>query len=136
MSQPNIIEVSAGLIFRTGKLLIAQRHAECHLGGLWEFPGGKREPNESFESCLVRELREELGVRVAVGRCLESVTHDYPERSVQLRFFLCQLLDGEPRPVDCAAIKWVNHDELTQHEFPAADASLIQRLLIDAALWG
>ena len=52
------IEVSAGLVFRANKLLITQRHADAHLGGLWEFPGGKREPGETFELCLVRELRE------------------------------------------------------------------------------
>ena len=56
-----LIEVSAGLVFRNGQLLITQRHADAHLGGLWEFPGGKREPGETFEECLIRELREELG---------------------------------------------------------------------------
>ena len=62
-----VIEVSAGLIFRAGKLLITQRHADAHLGGLWEFPGGKRESGETFETCLARELREELGIEVEVG---------------------------------------------------------------------
>src|SRR5512134_3411193 len=65
-SSPSV-EVSAGLIFRAGKLLITQRHADSHLGGLWEFPGGKREPGETFEECLTRELQEELGIQVEVG---------------------------------------------------------------------
>jgi len=62
-----IIDVAAGLVFREGKVLITQRHAGAHLGGLWEFPGGKREPDEAFEACLQRELREELGIEVVVG---------------------------------------------------------------------
>ena len=61
------IDVAAALVFRDGKLLITQRHPDAHLGGLWEFPGGKREPNETFEACLIRELREELGIEVSVS---------------------------------------------------------------------
>src|SRR5688572_6595740 len=103
-----IIEVSAGLVFRSGQLLITQRHATAHLGGLWEFPGGKREPGESFEQCLVRELREELGIEVSVGELFETITHAYPERTVLLKFFRCQLSQGEPQAIDCAAVKWVD----------------------------
>src|SRR5579871_5840657 len=80
-----VIEVSAGLVFRDGKLLITRRHAGAHLGGLWEFPGGKREANETFEGCLARELREELGIEVIVGEVLESLTHAYPEKTVTLK---------------------------------------------------
>ena len=129
------IEVSAGLVFRSGKLLITQRHADAHLGGLWEFPGGKREPGETFEQCLVRELQEELGIEVAVGALFESVTHAYAEKTVHLQFFLCRLPVGEPQPLGCAALKWVRHDELAAHEFPAADAQLLQKLAADSILW-
>lgn len=124
----NPIHVSAALIFCDGKLLIAQRHADSHLGGLWEFPGGKCEPDESFESCLIREIREELGVDISVGELFEEVAHDYPEKSVHLKFFLCRLLSGEPRPLDCAALRWVTRNELVDYEFPAADAQLLTRL--------
>ncbi len=130
-----VIEVSAGLLFRSGKLLITQRHARAHLGGLWEFPGGKREPGETFEQCLVRELREELGVEVVVVELFETVEHAYPERTVSLKFFLCSLLQGEPKPVDCAAVKWVSHAELAAHDFPAADAALLHKLQSAGALW-
>ena len=95
----NLIEVSAALIFRAGKLLITQRHAQVHLGGLWEFPGGKREAGETFEQCLAREIREELGVEISVSELFEEVCHDYPEKSVHLKFFICQLLAGEPQPL-------------------------------------
>jgi len=122
------VEVSAALIFRDGKLLITQRHTESHLGGLWEFPGGKREAGETFEQCLVREIREELGVEISVGELFEEISHDYSEKSVHLKFFLCKLLSGEPQPLDCAAVKWVEKPELAAHEFPAADARLLEKL--------
>lgn len=80
------IDVAAGLVFRGGKLLLTQRHPAAHLGGLWEFPGGKREPEETFEQCLVRELREELGIEVEVGELVESITHTYPEKGGAFAF--------------------------------------------------
>jgi len=126
------IEVSAALIFRGGKLLITQRHADAHLGGLWEFPGGKREAGESFEQCLVREIREELGVEISVGKLFEEIRHDYTEKSVHLKFFLCKILSGEPQPLDCAALKWIDWPQLAAHEFPAADAQLLEKLRIFA----
>jgi mutator protein MutT len=134
---PRPIEVSAALIFRDGKLLITRRHAEAHLGGLWEFPGGKREPGETFEQCLVREIREELGVPIAVGKRLASVTHAYPEKTVSLEFFVCRLLAaGKPEPLGCAALRWVAQTELADYAFPAADARLLQTLQNTPALWG
>jgi mutator protein MutT len=132
---PRAIEVSAALIFRAGKLLITQRHADSHLGGLWEFPGGKREPGESHEACLARELREELGVVVSVGQVLEDLTHTYPEKTVHLKFFLCRLESGEPQPLGCAAIKWINRTELDAHDFPAVDARLLGKLKNAPELW-
>ncbi len=122
------VEVSAALIFRAGKLLITQRHAKSHLGGLWEFPGGKREAGETFEQCLVREIREELGVEISVGELFEEIRHDYLEKSVHLKFFICTIISGEPQPLDCAAVKWIESSELAAHEFPAADAQLLARL--------
>src|SRR6266540_3320559 len=106
------IEVAAGLIFRNGKLLITQRHADAHQGGLWEFPGGKREAGETFEQCLVRELREELGVRASVGELFADIVHVYPEKTVHLKFFLCRLKAGEPEAIGCASFQWVRKTEL------------------------
>ncbi len=125
---PKHLEVSAALIFRGSKLLITQRHAKAHLGGLWEFPGGKREAGESFEECLVREIREELGVDISVGELFEEITHDYHEKSLRLKFFRCELISGEPQPLDCAAVKWIEKSGLAAHEFPAADAQLLVKL--------
>jgi 8-oxo-dGTP diphosphatase len=131
----NVIEVSAGLVFRSGQLLITQRHADAHLGGLWEFPGGKREPGETFEQCLGRELREELGVEVVVGELFDTITHAYPERTILLKFFLCRLLQGEPQALDCAGVKWVDRVGLDAHDFPAADATLLDKLKATISLW-
>ena len=131
-----IIDVAAALVFREGKLLITQRHADAHLGGLWEFPGGKREPNESFEACLTRELREELGIEVAVGELVESLTHAYPEKTVHLRFYRCRWTQHEPQTLGCSAFEWVTAAELKDYAFPAADARLLDKLRNDAALWG
>jgi len=127
------IEVSAGLVFRDGKLLITQRHAGAHLGGLWEFPGGKREPGESFEDCLVRELREELGIEVAVGELIETIQHDYPEKRVLLKFFRCDWRANEPQPIGCPAFAWVTREELSRYQFPAADSRLLEKLHLSPA---
>src|SRR4051812_6196284 len=129
------IEVAAGLVFRDGKLLITQRYPDAHLGGLWEFPGGKREPNETFAQCLVRELREELGIEVEVGERIEVITHEYPEKKVLLEFFRCRWLANEPQPLGCPAFAWITRDELSRYEFPAADAQLLERLRVEDGLW-
>ena len=129
------LEVSAALIFRDGKLLVTQRHNHSHLGGLWEFPGGKREAGETFEQCLVREIREELGVEIATGELFEEISHDYPEKSVHLKFFICQLISGEPQSLDCAAAKWIGRSELAGFEFPAADARLLEKLKAARQAW-
>jgi 8-oxo-dGTP diphosphatase len=130
-----ITEVAAGLVFRCGRLLITQRRPQDHLGGLWEFPGGKREPGESYEGCLHRELEEELGVQVADLALIGEVTHAYPEKNVHIQFFACKLVEGEPAPLGCSALKWVTPAELTQHTFPAADAQLLQRLTETPEIW-
>jgi mutator protein MutT len=122
------IEVSAALIFRDGKILVAQRHASAHLGGLWEFPGGKCEPGETFEQCLVREIQEELGMEVEVGRLFEEISHTYAEKAVHLKFFICKFISGIPQPLDCAAFKWIEKAEMAEFEFPAADARLLEKL--------
>jgi len=130
-----VIEVAAGLLFRDGQLLITQRRPQDHLGGLWEFPGGKREPAETFEQCLRRELQEELGIEVGVGRLIDEISHTYPEKSVHLKFFRCTLVSGEPQPIDCHALAWVTQAQLREYEFPAADVQLLEMLERDTAVW-
>ena len=129
------IDVAAGLVFHQQKLLITQRLEGSHLAGLWEFPGGKREPGETFEDCLVRELREKLDIEIALGQVFEEITHDYPGKTVHLKFFLCRLAKAEPRAIGCASYEWATRESLAKRDFPPADERLLERLVDTAALW-
>lgn len=123
-----VIQVAAGLIVREGHYLIARRRVDTHLGGLWEFPGGKREPGESLEDCLQRELREELGVDVTSPVHFRVIRHAYPGKTVELHFFRCAISRGEARALDCEEVRWVMPAELTNYEFPPADRPLLEAL--------
>ena len=90
----SFMDVAAAILRRDGLYLISRRPDHTYMGGLWEFPGGKRNAEESFEECLHRELHEELGVDVAVGELQREIRHEYEDRVVRLRFFECELLDG------------------------------------------
>lgn len=121
------VEVVAAVIERGGRILIARRLAGSHLAGLWEFPGGKREPGENPETALAREIREELDAAVVVGDLLDTVAWNYPDKRVRLAFYRCRL-EGQPRPVEGQEIAWVAPADLDRYEFPAADAALVERL--------
>ena len=123
-----VIDVAAGLLERDGLILITQRKLGSHLAGLWEFPGGKREPAETWQDCLVRELHEELAITVTVGELRYETVHHYPEKSVRLRFYAAVLISGEPRPIDCAAVAWVGPKDLPTYAFPEADRELVALL--------
>ena len=86
-----LLVVACALVDADGRVLVAQRPEGKTMAGLWEFPGGKREANETIERCLHRELKEELGIEVALGQALESVTHKYSVMTVQITFFLARL---------------------------------------------
>jgi len=123
-----VVEVAAGLICRDGRYLIARRKPGVHLAGLWEFPGGKREADETLEDCLRRELLEELCVQVDVPIPFQIIRHEYAEKTVELHFFRCTIDAGQPMPVDCAELRWVSPSELTAYEFPPADRPIIEAL--------
>jgi len=129
------IDVAAGLVFRDGRLLITRRAAKAHLGGLWEFPGGKREPGETFVRCLRRELREELGIEVEVGYVVSDLVHHYPERSVRLKFLQCRWIRHEPRPILCDELAWITAAQLGDYAFPAADKRLLAKLRRSRKYW-
>ena len=129
MSERIAIEVAAAILRRGETILIAQRRANDHLAHFWEFPGGKREPGETFEQCLTRELREELAIGARVGQLVYDVTHDYPDRTIRLCFFECELVEGEPQPIHCQAFRWVRLEELGNYSFPPADDELIGLLI-------
>lgn len=135
MSHSPIIRVAAGLVFREGKLLVAQRRQDQHLGGYWEFPGGKLEPGETPQACLVRELDEELGIEVNVLDLIEEVEHAYPEKTVSIGFYRCAWLRHEPRTLQCAAVAWTTQSALPSFQFPPADVRLLSKLVADSGLW-
>lgn len=122
--------VTAAVVQRAGAYLVTRRSEGSHLAGCWEFPGGKCEAGESHEACLSREMLEELGAAIAVGRELLTVAHEYPERLVELHFYECELL-SEPEPLLGQEMRWVPRAELPALEFPAADDELLKLLLRD-----
>ena len=122
------IQVAAGLLAQDGRYLITQRRAGVHLGGLWEFPGGKREADELLEDCLRRELREELGIEITQPVLFRVIRHEYPEKSVELHFFRCSIASGLPRPLGCEDLRWVTPEELGQFHLPPADQPLVDAL--------
>ncbi len=132
-----VIPVSAGLVFRNGLVLIAQRREGDFLGGKWEFPGGKRDPGETAEECLKRELREELAIEVEVRELVDVVSHLYPERAVEIRlhFFRCTWVSGEPQLIECQNLAWVNAGQLADYNFPEADGQILEKLRSTPALW-
>ena len=130
------IRVGIGVITHGDEVLICQRFTDAALGGLWEFPGGKIEPNETPEAAVIREVREELGVDVIVTHALASLTHDYAHATVTLHPFVCRLDDAShtrsPRAIGCAQWKWVTRSTLKDHDFPPANDALLDVLMSDA----
>ncbi len=131
-----VVEVAAGVVFHGGRVLLSRRRAADHLGGLWEFPGGKLEPGEGAAECLRRELREELAIEVTVEEELLSLEHAYPERRVRLHFLRCRWTGGVPRALGCQAFAWVRPEELDRYPFPPADARLLALLQEHPEWWG
>jgi mutator protein MutT len=128
---PHAIHVTAGVIRKDGRILIARRPPGTHLEGLWEFPGGKQEPGETLRECLIREIREELDILVEPLSLIMTSAHQYADRSVVLHFFDCLILSGEPRPDLGQELRWVGPEELGLLSFPPPDGALVEKLAED-----
>jgi mutator protein MutT len=124
---PALIVVAAAVVERGGRFLVTRRLEGTHLGGLWEFPGGKCEPGETIAGCLARELREELGVDSVIGSEIVASEHAYPDRTVRLHFLTCTIT-GDAKPLLGQEIRWVSRDELRRLDVPAADEELVRKL--------
>ena len=122
------VVVAAAVIERGDRFLLTRRQRGVHLAGCWEFPGGKCEPGETRAACLVREIREELGVEAAVGNELLATTYAYADRRVELHFLRCTV-DETPAPQFGQEMRWVAREELATLELPPADAELIRMLV-------
>lgn len=123
-----MIVVVAAVVEDDHRFLVTRRQPGVHLAGMWEFPGGKIDPDETHDAALRRELREELGVELAVGERLHQTRHAYPEKTVELYFYRCTLKSA-PRPLLGQEMRWVPRAELRSIAFPAADAELIELLM-------
>jgi 8-oxo-dGTP diphosphatase len=119
--------VAAAVVERDGAFLLTRRLDGTHLAGHWEFPGGKCHVGETLQVCLVREIREELDAEVSVGVEILATVHEYPERTIELRFFRCELRT-EPRPTMGQEMRWVPVAELASVQLPPADGELVRML--------
>ena len=116
--------VVVGVIYRDGLILIDKRKPRGLLGGLWEFPGGKKEPGESLPQALKREVKEELDIQIRVGKKLTTVDHAYTHFEVQLHVYQCKYLSGTPVCRECTDFKWVRPVQLTRYAFPTANKKI------------
>ena len=122
--------IGVGVVLNAaGEVLIDQRLEEGLLGGMWEFPGGKQELGETIETCIVRELKEELGIAVTVGEELITVDHAYSHKKLRFVVHLCSWVSGEPQPLASQQVRWVRPEDLANYPFPAANTKIIAALL-------
>tara|TARA_B100000214_G_scaffold43464_1_gene27246 strand:+ start:140 stop:571 length:432 start_codon:yes stop_codon:yes gene_type:complete len=122
-------EIGIGLVFnKNGELLIDQRLEKSSMGGMWEFPGGKKHPRESIENTIERELKEELGIIVNVGEKLLFFEHAYTHVKLHFNVHFCKWIAGEPKPLASQKLLWVYPDQLFNFPFPAANTKIISEL--------
>ncbi|UXE61088.1 MAG: A/G-specific adenine glycosylase [Woronichinia naegeliana WA131] len=110
------------------QILIDRRPPEGLLGGLWEFPGGKIEANETVEDCIKREILEEIGIEITVGKSLITIDHAYTHFRVTLYVHLCQYVSGTPRAIECEEVRWVTLEAIDSFPFPKANTQIIAAL--------
>lgn len=119
---------------QSGQILIDRRKAGGAMGGLWEFPGGKIEAGETVPQCIVREIQEELAIKIIVGKHLISINHIYPTFEITLIVHHCQHISGTPQPIESEEIRWVNVPDLDKYEYPAANYQIIKIIQSDQAV--
>lgn len=127
MSKPHY-SVALALVRRDARWLVARRRPSAHLGGLWEFPGGKCGPDEPVAAAAVRELHEECGVDAIAELALDPVAWEYADRCVTLTPVICRWRGGEARPLGNDACRWVSLAELSELEMPPVNAAIIRSL--------
>ncbi len=126
-----VLVAACALIDADGRVLIAQRPQGKQLAGLWEFPGGKVEPGETPEECLIRELREEIGIETKVA-CLAPLTfasHSYDDFHLLMPLYVCRRFEGIAMPMEGQKLKWVRPRQMRDYPMPPADAPLIPALI-------
>jgi 8-oxo-dGTP diphosphatase len=125
-----VIRVVAAVIEHDGRYLITQRQSNAVLPGLWEFPGGRVEPDETETACLLREVLGRIGVEVIIGNKLGEHLHDYTGYQVHLTMYSCKLpSEARPYPATVADLRWVTSREFLDYDFPPADEKTMSKLL-------
>ena|SRR5688500_15869632 len=127
------VDVAIAVVARGADVLICRRLEGTPFAGYWEFPGGKLEPGETLEQCVVRELAEEVGAIVAPEFTLPIIEHTYPHARVRLHPFVCRLVDGEPRPIGCSECRWIPAQRLADFRFPPANNALLADIIAHLA---
>jgi len=122
-------DVTAGLIWNGGRILITKRPVGTHMQGYWEFPGGKKEHGETLEQCLRRELEEELGIEVEVLEPIAKVRYEYEDRIVVLHAFSCKVLSGQILAREADEVRWVRPEQLRDYSFPPPDLRILAKIL-------
>ena len=124
-----MVNVVAGVIKNEeGKILITQRNLKKAQGGLWEFPGGKIEPNETKENAIVREIKEELDIDIQVENYLSEKVFNYPEKDINLIALECKKVNGDIKLLEHEDYRWIDSSELDNFEFAPADLFIVERL--------
>lgn len=124
----NPVKVTAAILAKDGRIIIAQRKSSDHLSGKWEFPGGKVEPGETPEVCLARELKEEFDIDVAIGEFLGSNVHHYDHVSIELMACRASWVGGAIRMNGHKAYRWVSVGQLAEFDFAPADIPFVEML--------
>ena len=130
MNDKRIVEVVGAIIKDGDRYLVGQRAANKAQGGLWEFMGGKIEPGETPEQALARECREELALEIENEHIIDSVVHEYPEKTIRLTLISCSPKSGSiPKALEHQQIRWVTRVEMDVLDFAPADRELIGRII-------
>jgi 8-oxo-dGTP diphosphatase len=120
------MKVTCGIVLNKGKILAVQRGFSKQHGGKWEFPGGKVKPDESYENCIRRELQEELSITIHIYNQLPTVFYGYPEFTIELIPFVCEISEGEVVLNEHIALKWCGFDDLEKLDFSNADKRIVE----------
>lgn len=126
-------QIGVGIIRDEEDVLIALRPEDAMLGGMWEFPGGKQKEDEDIQQTVIRELKEELGVDVAVKKPFMKLDHAYSHFKITLHAYLCELKNGKPQPKTSQQLKWVSISKLDRYPFPKANRKLTEKLMKSSA---
>lgn len=127
-TEPIIPVLAAVIRDQEGRILLARRKPALSQGGKWEFPGGKLKPGESPEECLIREIREELGIAIQVEHIFAASHFSYPGKNILLIAYLARYIDGQLRLADHQEIRWVRIADMGDFDLSAADVPLARRL--------